>query len=195
MSHRLRCEGISAQTPMSPEHVFHGAVPVVRTFVHFSDSPISVCARSAPPEAFVDRVVAQALSRERRIGERRRQRKTKRVARKWARLLEGTLELESREAMEYVRGTLSKQLLQMTPRLRHRLNICLYHEFAHVMFPEKAQELLLWKMGVLRHRAEEVQFWYADEPLEHSTMVALLDYARRFLRHRRSGAFSDPHVR
>ena len=165
---------------MPPQHLFDSAVPVVRTPLHFSDKPISVRARSAPPEAFVDWAVAQALSRERRIGERRRQRKTKRVARKWARLLEGTLELESREAMEYVRGSLAKQLLQTTPRLRHRLNICLYHEFAHVMFPEKAQELLLWKMGVLRYRPEEVQFWCADEPLEHSTMVALLDYARRF---------------
>ena len=38
----------------------------------------------------------------------------------------------------------------------------------------------MWKMGVPRYRPEEVQFWCADEPLEHSTMVALLDYARRF---------------
>ena len=137
---------------MSLQQFFDSAVPVVRTFVHFSDNPISVRARSAPPEAFVDWVVAQALSRERRIGERRRQRKTKRVVRKWARLLEGTLELESREAMEYVRGSFAKQLLQTTPRLRQRINICLYHEFAHVMFPEKAQELLLfdWRREVFQ---------------------------------------------
>ena len=48
------------------------------------------------------------------------------------------------------------------------------------MFPEKVQEALLWKMGVLRQRADEVQIWCADEPLQDSTMALLLDYARRF---------------
>ena len=127
----------------------------------------------------MDWVVAEAIARE-RISERRREKKAKRLAKKWARLLELTWELQAREAMEAVRDLLAQQLLRTTPRLRQRLSTSLYNEFAHIMFPERSQELLLWKMGVLRQRADEVQFWCADEPLEHSTMVALLDYARRF---------------
>ena len=82
--------------------------------------------------------------------------------------------------MEVVRDLLAKQLLRTTPRLRVRLSTSLYKEFAHIMFPEKVQEALLWKMGVLRQRADEVQIWCADEPLQDSTMALLLDYARRF---------------
>ena len=178
---------------MCPHHLFDSTVPVVRTFVHFSDSPISVRARSAPPEAFVDWVVAQALSRERRIGERRRQRKTKRVARKWARLLEGIWELQAREAMEAVRDVLAQQLLRTTPRLRVRLSTSLYKEFAHIMFPEKVQEALLWKMGVLRQRADEVQIWCADEPLQDSTMALAVGLRREILRDRRGEELSGPH--
>ena len=48
------------------------------------------------------------------------------------------------------------------------------------MFPEKVLEALLCKMGVLRKRADGVQIWGADEPLQDSTMALLLDYARRF---------------
>ena len=55
-----------------------------------------------------------------------------------------------------------------------------HHEFAHIIFPERAQEALLFKMGVLRQRADEVQFLCADKPLRDSTMALLLDYARRF---------------
>ena len=83
--------------------------------------------------------------------------------------------------MEAVRDLLAKQLLRTTPRLRVRLSTSLYKEFAHIMFPEKVQEALLWKMGVLRQRAGEVQIWCADEPLQDYPMVLLLDYARRFL--------------
>ena len=82
--------------------------------------------------------------------------------------------------MEAVRDVLAQQLLRTTPRLRVRLSTSLYKEFAHIMFPEKVQAALLWKMGVLRQRADEVQIWCADEPLQDSTMALLLDYARRF---------------
>ena len=157
--------------------VADGALPVARTFIHFCDRPVSARARSAPPEAFVDWVIAEALARE-RIGERRRERKSKRLAKKWARLLEGTWELQAREAMESVRDLLAKQLLRTTPRLRVRLSTSLYKEFAYIMFPEKVQEALLWKMGVLRQRAGEVEIWCADEPLQDSTMALLLGYAR-----------------
>ena len=75
-----------------------GALPVARTFIHFCDRPASVRARSAPPEAWVDWVVAEALARE-RIRERRRERKSKTIRKKWARLLELTWELQAREAM------------------------------------------------------------------------------------------------
>ena len=164
---------------MSPAPSLDGALPVARTFIHFSDGPATVRARSAPPEAFVDWVVAEAIARE-RIGERRREKKAKRLAKKWARLLELTWEVQEREAMEAVRDVLAQQLLRTTPRLRVRLSTSLYKEFAHIMFPEKVQEALLWKMGVLRQRADEVQIWCADEPLQDSTMALLLDYARRF---------------
>ena len=127
----------------------------------------------------MDRVVAEAIARE-RISERRREKKAKRLAKKWARLLELTWEVQEREAMEAVRDVLAQQLLRTTPRLRVRLSTSLYKEFAHIMFPEKVQEALLWKMGVLRQRADEVQIWCADEPLQDSTMALLLDYARRF---------------
>ena len=33
-------------------------------------------------------------------------------------------------------------------------------------------------MGVIRHEGDTVQFWCADEPLEHPTMKALLNEAR-----------------
>ena len=69
---------------MSPAPSFDGALPVARTFIHFSDGPATVRARSAPPEAFVDWVVAEAIARE-RIGERRREKKkAKRLAKKHA---------------------------------------------------------------------------------------------------------------
>ena len=127
---------------MSPMPLLDGALPVARTFIHFCDRPASVRARSAPPEAFVDWVVAEAIERE-RIGERRREKKAKRLAKKWARLLVLTWEVQEREAMEAVRDVLAQQLLRTTPRLRVRLSTSLYKEFAHIMFPEKAQELLL----------------------------------------------------
>ena len=126
----------------------------------------------------MDWVVAEAIARERN-SERRREKKAKRLAKKWARLLELTWELQEREAMEAVRDVLAQQLLRTTPRLRVRLSTSLYKEFAHIVFPEKVQEALLWKMGVLRQRADEVQIWCADEPLQDSTMALLLDYARR----------------
>ena len=136
--------------------------------------------RSAPAEVWVDWVVAEALARE-RIGERRRERKSKTIRKKWARLLELTWEVQARETMEAVRDLLAQQPLRTTPRLRRRLSTSLYNEFAHILFPEKVQEALLWKMGVLRQRAGEVQIWCADEPLQDSPMALLLDYARRFL--------------
>ena len=82
--------------------------------------------------------------------------------------------------MDAVRDLLAKQLLRTTPRLRQRLSTSLYNEFACILFPEKVQEALLWKMGVLRQRADEVEIWCADGPLQDSTMALLLDYARRF---------------
>ena len=61
---------------MSPTPLLDGALPVARTFIHFSDGLATVRARSAPPEAFVDWVVAEAIARE-RISERRREKKAK----------------------------------------------------------------------------------------------------------------------
>ena len=103
------------------------------------------------------------------------------IPKKWARLFELTWKVQEREAKEAVRDLLAQQPLRTTPRLRRRLSTSLYNEFAHILFPEKVQEALLWKMGVLRQRADEVQIWCADEPLQDPPMALLLDYARRFL--------------
>ena len=89
--------------------VADGAPPVARTFIHFSDGLATVRARSAPPEAFVDWVVAEAIARE-RIGEGRRERKSKTIRKKWARLHELTWEVQGRQALEAVRDVLAKQL-------------------------------------------------------------------------------------
>ena len=132
-------------------------IPVVNTFIHFSRRGNLARCRSAPAEVWVDWVVAEALARE-RIGERRRERKSKRLAKKWARLLEGTWEVQARETMEAVRDLLAQQPLRTTPRLRRRLSTSLYNEFAHILFPKKVQEVLLWKMGVLRQRAGRGRF-------------------------------------
>ena len=92
-------------------------IPVVNTFIHFSRRGNLARCRSAPAEVWVDWVVAEALARE-RIGERRRERKSKTIRKKWARLVEGGWELQAREAMEVVRDLLAQHLSRTTPRLR-----------------------------------------------------------------------------
>ena len=115
--------------------------PVARTFIHFGAGP-DKRSRSAPPEVWVDWVIAEALSRERNRA-KRREKKSKTIRKKWARLVEGAWELQAREAMEAVRDLLAQHLSRTTPRLRQRLSTSLYNEFAHVLFPEKVQETLL----------------------------------------------------
>ena len=62
----------------------------------------------------------------------------------------------------------------------------LYKEFAYVVLPE---DKLLANMGVIRERGGEIQFWCADEPMEHPTMKLLLDYASVFKRVAASRSF------
>ena len=60
------------------------------------------------------------------------------------------------------------------------LETTLFKEFSCALLPNKAQEKLLWQMGVLRSRPGEVQFWCAEDPMGGPVMQTLLGYAKRF---------------
>ena len=149
--------------------------PVRYTFIHFRDKPLPRCS-SAPPEIFVDRGLADASRRELRA-KRRRERRFERFSKKWIAIAQKAYTAEEKRELDAV---LPKQISRTTPRLRVRMEQRLYKEFAYVVLPE--QDKLLANMGVIRERDGQFQFWCADEPMEHPTMILLLEYASIFNR-------------
>ena len=163
-------------------------IPVVNTFIHFSRRGNLARCRSAPAEVWVDLVVARARERQRLL-EKRRTKRTKKIVRKWEDMLRKAWKQHEQLLLESARDLVADQLSRTTPRLRERLETHVFREFASVILPEQVQETMLWQMGVLRQRADEVQFWCGDEPMENPVMQALLEYARTFREIAEAGDF------
>ena len=111
-------------------------IPVVNTFIHFSRRGNLARCRSAPAEVWVDLVVARARERQRLL-EKRRTKRTKKIVRKWEDTLRKAWTQHEQLLMESVRDLVADQLLRTTPRLRERLETCLFREFACVLLPDK----------------------------------------------------------
>ena len=163
-------------------------IPVVRTFVHFGRRPLLVRSCSAPAELRVDLILARARERERLL-ERRRKKTTKKLAEKWEAMIEKAWKRQNQLLLESVRDLVADQLSRTTPRMRERLETRLLREFACVLLPDEARETLLLQMGVLRKRADEVQFWCGDDPMGEPVMQILLAYARTFREVAHAGDF------
>ena len=133
-------------------------IPVVNTFIHFSRRGILARCRSAPAEVWVDLVVARARERQRLL-EKRRTKRTTKIAQKWEDMLRKAWTQHEQLLMESVRDLVADQLLRTTPRLRERFETSfLFREFARVLLRNTKQKTLLWQMGVLRQRADDVKF-------------------------------------
>ena len=163
-------------------------IPVVNTFIHFSRRENLARCRSAPAEVWVDLAVAGARARQRLL-EKRRTKRTKKIVRKWEDMLRKAWKQHEQLVLESARDLVADQLSRTTPRLRERLETHVFREFASVILPEQVQETMLWQMGVLRQRADEVQFWCGDEPMESPVMQSLLEYARTFREIAEAGDF------
>ena len=73
----------------------------------------------------------------------------------------------------------ARKIERSTPRPREALVKRVYTEFAHRVFSDKRDELMLQCMGVIREKGDNVEIWCADDPLDHPTMKLLLEEARR----------------
>ena len=167
-------------------------LPVLHTFVHFSCQPragSSRRSRSCPPEFNIDVALSQARSRESRA-RKREQAARKKVARKLARLVSALRVGIAKTMLEESKSIIgARKIERSTPRPREALVKRVYTEFAHRVFSDKRDELMLQCMGVIREKGDNVEFWCADDPLDHPTMQALLDQARRCREVYESGCF------
>ena len=154
--------------------------PVLNTFVHFVPRRVeSQRCSSAPPEFFVGSVIAQANKREIAMKNRAKRRASK-VLKKWSSVVEGLRKGRERELIKQISEDSSFRACRVTPRLREVLRRDAYESFLHYVFQDVRDCAALESMGVIRdHGGEAVEFWCADEPLQHPTMMALLNEARQ----------------
>jgi len=174
-------------------------IEVKHTFVHFDDrSRSSKRCSSAPPEIFVEAIVAQAPEQQRRP--KKKNNKSKRVITNDEDCLREFMKLAKEESMQIAReqkwGQLAVQLLkdkyslilaavkiaisterteQVTPKFREALPKKVFRELAFTAIRNPSAESLLRKMGVVRETEDSVQLWTADNPLEHPTMLTFVE--------------------
>ena len=154
--------------------------PVLNTFVHFVPRRVeSQRCSSAPPEFFVGSVIAQAIKREIAM-KNRAKRRTSKVVKKWSSVVEGLWKVREREFVHEICEEKAFRASHVTPKLREVLQRDAYLSFLHYVFQDVRDCAALESMGVIRdHGGEAVEFWCADEPLQHPTMMALLNEARQ----------------
>ena len=156
------------------------SLPVLNTFVHFVPRRLeSQRCTSAPPEFLVECVIAQAIKREVAAKNRARKKSSKAV-KKWCSVVEGLWKEREHELIKHISEDSSFRACRVTPRLRKVLQRDAYLSFLHYVFQDVRDCAALESMGVIRdHGGEAVEFWCADEPLQHPTMMALLNEARQ----------------
>ena len=94
--------------------------------------------------------------------------------------MEGLRKGREHELIKQISEDSSFRACRVTPRLREVLQREAYLSFLHCDFQDLRDCAALESMGVIRdHGGEAVEFWCADEPLEHPTMMALLNEARQ----------------
>ena len=155
------------------------SLPVLNTFVHFAPRRLeSQRCTSAPPEFLVECVIAQAIKREVTLKTRAKRRASK-VLKKWSSMVEGLWKVREHELIKQISDDSSFRACRVTPRLREILQRDAYESFLHYVFQDVRDCAALETMGVIRDRGgDTVEFWSADEPLEHPTMMGLLNEAK-----------------
>ena len=172
---------IAAQADQRKQRSYVGPMisfPVLNTFVHFVPRRVELqrCS-SAPPEFFVGSVIAQAIKREIAM-KNRAKRRTSKVVKKWSSVVEGLWKEREHELIKQISDDSSFRACRVTPRLREVLPRDAYMTFLHYVFQDVRDSAALELMGVIRdHGGEAIEFWCADEPLEHPTIGALLNEA------------------
>ena len=128
------------------------SLPVLNTFVHFAPRRLEPqrCT-SAPPEFFVECVIAQAIKREVTLKTRAKRRASK-VLKKWSSVVEGLRKGREHELIKQISEDSSFRACRVTPRLREVLQRDAYLSFLHYVFQDVRDCAALETMGVIRDR-------------------------------------------
>ena len=109
----------------------------------------------------------------------RAKRRTSKVVKKWSSVVEGLWKEREREFVHEICEEEAFRACRVTPRLREILQRDAYESFLHYVFQDVRDCVALETMGVIRDRGgDTVEFWSADAPLEHPTMMGLLNEAK-----------------
>ena len=125
----------------------------------------------------MDCAIAQGIKRDVALRNKAKRRSSK-VVKRWSGVVEDLWKRREQELVQEISDVAAARTSRVTPRNREVLKIECYQTFLHYVFHDVRDCAALETMGVIRHEGDTVQFWCADEPLEHPTMRALLHEAR-----------------
>ena len=128
-------------------------------------------------ELFVDWVIAQEIKRDVELRNKSKRRAGK-VIKRWSGLVADMWKRHEHEIVEEITKCGDTRASRVIPRFREVLQVEAYQTFLHYVFHDIRDCAVLESMGVIRDQGDCVEFWCADEPLEHPTMRALLREAK-----------------